>query len=480
MSRLPLARSVLRSPWMAALALAGCLLAPGSTSTQAVESAGAPAAVPTVFPLSIQPGRRYLQDAAGKPFLLHGDTAWSLIAQLRREEAETYLEDRRRRGFNTILVNLLEHKFASRAPANAYGERPFLDAGDFAAPNEAYFAHADWVLRRAAEKGMLVLLAPAYLGYGGGNEGWYAEMTAAGPTKLRAYGEYVGRRYREFTNILWVHAGDFDPPRKDLVRAVADGIRAIDRHALHTAHPAPETVALDYWAGEPWLRLGNVYTYKPVYVAALAHYARPERLPFILLESAYENEHGAGELRLRIQAYQALLSGAAGQVYGNNPIWRFDGPALHKAPMSWRQALDSRGAQSMTHLRSLFGSLPWWQLEPDTAGTFLTGGTGSGEARAVAALTADRSLAVVYLPGIHAVRLDLARMSGPEVAARWFDPASGRFADVAGAPFPATGPQQLRPRALNGAGQPDWLLLLESKSQDTAATRGVPDATRRQ
>ena len=49
-------------------------------------------------------------------------------------------------------------------------------------------------------------------------------------------------------------------------------------------------------------------------------------MPFFLIESAYENEHGAGELRVRIQAYQALLSGASGHIYGNNPVWHFDGP----------------------------------------------------------------------------------------------------------------------------------------------------------
>src|SRR5688572_1493154 len=78
------------------------------------------------FPLSIAPGRRYLQDAAGKPFLIHGDTAWSLIAQLTLEGAEHYLQDRSARGFNTILVNLLEHRFSTKAPANIYAQPPFL------------------------------------------------------------------------------------------------------------------------------------------------------------------------------------------------------------------------------------------------------------------------------------------------------------------------------------------------------------------
>ena len=104
-------------------------------------------------------------------------------------------------------------------------------------------------------------------------------MVANGPERLREYGEYLGRRYRDFANILWVHGGDYDPPRKDVVRAIAEGIAAFDPRALHTAHGAPETAAFEYWQGEPWLNVNNVYTYGPVHAAALEQYARPERCP---------------------------------------------------------------------------------------------------------------------------------------------------------------------------------------------------------
>ena len=444
------------------IAILGAGSHPMAARAQTSVAPGSVDAARAAFPLTVQPGKRYLVDTVGKPFLMHGDTAWSLIAQLTREDAQKYLEDRRARGFNTILVNLIEHRFSTQAPASIYGQPPFLEAGDFATPNEAYFAHADWVLRLAAEKGFLVLLAPSYLGYRGGADGWYRTMVANGPSKLRAYGQYLGRRYSEFTNILWVHAGDYNPPQKDVVRAVAAGIREFDSRALHTAHCAPETAALEYWQGEPWLQINNVYTYKPVYSYALQQYSRPGLMPFFLLESAYENEHGASELRIRAQAYHALLSGAAGQIYGNNPIWHFDGPGLYPAPTSWQQALSSRGAQSMTHLHSLFATLPWWRLVPDDNGALVTGGAGSGQDRVVAAYTEASSLAILYVPSIRNVRLDLQQMSGPKVAARWYDPANGRFVDVPGSPFAAAGPHIFRPKGANSAGLEDWVLLLES------------------
>ena len=42
------------------------------------------------------------------------------------QQADQYLDDRASRGFNTLLVNLIENRFASNPPRNAYGDAPFL------------------------------------------------------------------------------------------------------------------------------------------------------------------------------------------------------------------------------------------------------------------------------------------------------------------------------------------------------------------
>ena len=94
------------------------------------------------YPVRVGPTRRYLVDRHGAPWLLHGDTAWSLITALRREEAERYLADRAALGFNAIIVNLIEHKF--NGPATREGLLPFARPGDFSALVDAYFDHAAW------------------------------------------------------------------------------------------------------------------------------------------------------------------------------------------------------------------------------------------------------------------------------------------------------------------------------------------------
>jgi hypothetical protein len=184
-------------------------------------------------------------------------------------------------------------------------------------------------------------------------------------------------------------------------------------------------------------------------------------MPFILLESVYENEHGAGELRVRTQAYAALLAGACGQVFGNNPIWHFDGPGLEPAPVGWRRSLSSRGADSMGHLRALMASLPWWTLEPDTASRLMAGA--KPPEHVSAALSRDRALGLVYLPSPHPVVINLGVLSGSKVTARWHDPRNGLSTPVAGSPFPtAAGSRSFDPTPMGKTEQEDWVLVLTS------------------
>ena len=88
------------------------------------------------YPLRVRGG--HLVDARGRPFLINGDSAWSLIAQLRDDDVDRYLDDRKARGFNAVLVSLIEHTYASKAPADIYGTQPFRVDDDFTTPNEAY------------------------------------------------------------------------------------------------------------------------------------------------------------------------------------------------------------------------------------------------------------------------------------------------------------------------------------------------------
>jgi hypothetical protein len=418
-----------------------------------------PGAFPTpVFPLALSADRRYVVDAHGTPVLLQGDSAWALMAKVRREDADAYLEDRRRRGFNAILVSLIEHKFAEHPPLNAYGQPPFTTPGDFRTPNEAYFENVDWVVQRAAEKGIAVFLTPAYLGQNGGDEGFYKEVVAAGPDALRSYGAFVARRYATADNVVWVLGGDYTPPPEGIAleRALGEGLLSAGRKHLVTAHWSAETSSqdIDDATLRGWLDLDATYTYRPVYEKSLADEHRPGALPHFVIETTYEHEHDSTPRLIRTQAYDALLTGAVGQFYGNGGIWGF---------WSWRRELGSPGATAMTHARRLLEDHGWIDLVPDDRNEVLTGGLGERGTNewAVLARARDASLALAYVPSIRPVTVDLGKLR-PGVEPRWYDPTSGVYVAAARASGElARGPITLEPPGKNGGGDGDWVLVLE-------------------
>ncbi len=390
----------------------------GSAAQSASVAIGSPES-PSIFPLHTEPGKRYLVDRQGRPFFIHGDTPWSLVTQPTREQAERYLEDRSKKGFNALLIELIESHFSAHAPKNVYGEGPFTVRGDFSTPNEAYFAHAEFIVSRAAAHGMLVMFTPDYMGYEGGNEGWYQTIARNGPEKMRSYGRYLANRFRAYDNIMWVQGGDYDPPEKLLVRALADGIRDIDTRWLQTYHGGRGTAALQFFGtSESWLTTNTIYTNERTIVAsALREYAR-STMPFFLIESRYEGE-GATAAMIRGQVYQTALSGGVGFMTGDKPLWNFDA--------GWEAALDTPGMPSLEHFRAFVASIPWWTLEPDAEQLLLRDGIGSGLTRAAAAKTRDGSLAIVYTPTGQPVTVDLQQLASGNVTARWFDPASGAY-----------------------------------------------------
>jgi hypothetical protein len=412
-----------------------------------------------VFPLRVSPNGCYLEDRMGHPFLITGDSAWSLIADLSNKDAELYLADRQQRGFNTILVSLIEHKFARNAPLNTDGQGPFLARGDFLRPNDRYFDKAEQVLEAASRRGMLVLLVPAYLGAGGASEGWYKEMVAVGPEALRSYGRYLGRRFSKFSNVIWVEGGDYDPPDKYLIGSLAEGIAEGDPNALQTVHANRDTVTGDYWRGADWLAIDTVYTYEDTATAVLARYREGPARPFFLIESQYENEHRVDDGEIRKIAYGALLSGASGQIFGNNPIWHFNGMGLFAASTTWKDALSSRGAQSMTYLARLFGGLSWWLLEPDQ-GKLLKTFHGAADASAIASYAANGSFALIYVKDATALTIDLDSLSDKTKLIRWYDPSSGGFTTIAD-DGQTRGLKELpAPAEPNQFGGRDWVLVI--------------------
>lgn len=421
---------------------------------------------PPTYPLKISANGRYIVDQNNQPVFFSGDAAWSLIVQLVDSDVDYYLSNRQQKGFNAIVVNLIDHAFATNAPSNIYGDAPFTGA-PFTTPNEAYFSHADYVISDAAQHGILVLLDPLYLGYNCGSEGWCAEVQAASTAALTSWGNYVGNRYKSFENIVWVVGGDADPTAyaglQSKVSAFVTGLKQNDTVHLVTAHNVRGGMAVTPWSGAAWLNVNNIYTNNLTYPLAQTAYNYLPTLPFFLIEAYYENEHSMSAQGLRAEAYWTILSGGFGYIFGNCPVWSsgYAPSWCDQFVSDWKTALDKVGSVDMMNMQKLFSSLAWQNLVPDWNHVTMTGGYGAwgGTDYATAARNSDGSLILAYMSTRRTVTIDMTKLSS-SATARWYDPTNGTYSAISGAPFPNTGTKQFTPPSNNASGDGDWVLTL--------------------
>jgi hypothetical protein len=392
---------------------------------------------PSVYPLKISSANPcILADQNDVAFLMVGDSAHSLLVNLSESDAAAYLADRATNGFNSVWVLLLCNGYTGGRPDGSTldGTMPFtntLPGGsyDLTSPNEAYFAHVDRIVKLAATNGIQVMLDPIETG------GWIQTALDNGVTNCRAYGQYLGRRYGGFPNLLWLNGNDFQtwgiPANDAVITAVALGIRDYDTNHL-------QTVELDYNVSDsledpewyPIVGVNLAYTYYPTYQEVLTAYARTNLIPVILGEAHYEFETlGDGELGtptvLRRQEYWTLLSGATGQIYGNHYTWQF--------LSGWQSYLDSVGVTQLQHVTGLFKSRPWYDLVPDTNQAVLASGYGTNSASdlvgandyATVARTTDGHTVIVYVPTQRTLTVNMTNVSGTSARAWWFNPQTG-------------------------------------------------------
>jgi uncharacterized protein DUF4038/collagenase-like protein with putative collagen-binding domain len=453
---------------VAVAVVAGAFLAVGvgagspHAAHDSVEKAGA-------YPLKLSSNRRYLVDQRDVPFMIVGDSPQALIGNLSLKDAAYYIANRRAAGFNTLWVNLLCAKYTGcRDDGTTFdGIKPFRTTGDLSTPNPAYFARADAIIRLAAKAGMVVLLDPIETG------GWLNVLRKNGLAKDRAYGRFLGRRYKRFGNIVWMSGNDFQTWSKAsddaVVLAVAKGIRSADRVHL-------QTVELDYFESgsrdDPrWgslIKLSAAYTYYPTYARVLREHNRKPPLPVFMVEAGYEFEQNSSSISkgdppiLRRQEYWSILSGATGQFYGNHYTWQFI--------EGWKDHLDTRGSVQIGYLVRFFAGRRWFRLVPDQAhkivtagyGKFSTNGKVGSSDYVTTAATRDGTLAVSYLPAGGTVTVDMSRFAG-RVRARWYDPSKGTYAAVTGSPFKRSRQVRLTTPGKNADGDRDWVLLLTAR-----------------
>jgi hypothetical protein len=423
-------------------------------------------------PLQVSANRRFLEHRDGTPFLYLGDTAWELFHRLTREDAERYLELRRAQGFTVIQAVVLA-EFDGLTGPNAYGAVPLKD-NDPGQPNEAYFAHVDWIVKKAAEKGLFVGMLPTW-GDKVVLESWGkgpVVFPADKPDVARGYGRFLGERYRDQPNIIWILGGDRKGAGFEAVwNAMAAGISEGDsgRH-LKTYHPGGGSSSSAWFHDADWLDFNMLQSGHSARDFANdqmieADYARTPIKPVIDGEPRYEDhpinwkpETGYfDDADVRQAVYWSVFAGGMGVTYGCHNVWQFyerGREPISSARHPWVSSLRFPGAWDMLHLRRLLLSRPFQDRVPDQS--LIAGDHDLGTAHARA--TRGRTYAFVYLPTGEPVTVRLGKTSGEDVMAWWFNPRSGVVKAIG--TFTNHSTRRFDPPGEAGRGE-DWVLVLD-------------------
>ncbi len=316
------------------------------------------------------------------PFFYLADTAWELLHRLGKEDTEHYLTARASQGFTAVQTVILGERDGLRAPTPE-GEVPFHDL-DPARPNEAYFAHVDHVVDRMNKLGMVAALLPTWGDKVLNSPGEGPQIFT--PENARAYGRFIGERYRD-ADVIWILGGDRSTSRLpflETIREMAYGLKEGDggRH-LMSFHPPGRHSSSEFVHDEEWLdfhmwQTGHSSPELDTSALIAQDRAKEPTRPVLDGEPCYENipimgggwnptgtRFTAADARRR--AWRAALGGACGHTYGCNEIWMMhklgDGQFVG-ANMDWRRALHLPGANQMRHLRTLIESRPFDELEP--------------------------------------------------------------------------------------------------------------------
>lgn len=389
--------------------------------------------------LVVDSSRRFLAFEDGDHFPYFGDTAWELFHRLDKKSTETYLENRRQKGFTVIQAVILAELDGLVVP-NSEGNVPLLGR-DPSHPNENYFKHIDWVVERACEKGLFIGLLPTW-----GDK--VDKKWGIGPeifTEKNAfeYGEFLGQRYKSHPNIIWIMGGDRSGGGKnfDIWCSMAEGIKSMDNEHLMTYHPIGERSSAEWFHNEDWLDFNMVQTghtkrtseiYRRILVP---DYHRVPVKPIMDAEPRYENhpvnwnpnELGwFDDVDVRQSLYWSIFSGGFGYTYGCHSIWQMrdeSNEPVGFARSFWTDDLDLAGAWDIIHARNLLGSRKANQMKPFPELILNTDGADTDWTVA----STGNDFAMVYLPNGTDVILNLPVLDRIEIETVWYNPRNGNW-----------------------------------------------------
>ena len=354
--------------------------------------------------VSVGASGTHFEHADGLPFFWLGDTAWNGPLKSRAEDWEIYLADRQRKRFSVIQFVATQWLAAA---GDEQGRRAY-NGRDPLAIDPVFFRRLDRRIDAINAHGMLAAPVLAWAAPWNAGALDLNPGTSLSDDQVIALSRYIVARYGAH-HAAWILAADADYRGDAATRWRRIG-RAVfgESGRLATMHPGGRIWVASEFAGEPWFRFNGYQS---------GHWREPSiewitkgepslcwnavrPMAHVDLEICYEAHEDFGERRpfsaadVRRAAWSTLLAAPpAGFTYGAHGIWSWEAernepmnhPNTGPAPV-WRDALDLPGADSMMHLRDIVESISWHRLRPWP------------EPGVPAAISAERDLALVYLP----------------------------------------------------------------------------------
>ena len=415
----------------------------------------------------------------GTPFFYLGDTAWEMFQRLTKDEVEYYMSVRARQGFNVVQAIALSGSEPYECP-NKYGRTALKAPYDSPEPDTegpySYWDHIEWCVSCAERYGIYFALLPMW-----SNRYNDPDTTIfKGYEVSRQYGRFLGERFRDHPNIIWMLGGDVDvkPYMHEIFDGLAAGIRAGEgeNNHLFMFHPGGLSSSVGQLGGDkPYLDFHSVqsgHSLKSYEPERFFPACRAVGKPFLDTEAHYE-DHAANwhpkfrrwdAADIRMGAYRSVFSGACGETYGNPLLIFFLYEPLIPEKYGdfigdltdggWFEAMRHEGANTIGFLKKLCLSRNFLELRP--APEMVTNAEPNvlfGELPCAR----GEDYAFVYSPMGREIRVDTRSFPKEYVRAAWFDPRTGEESEIC---YMERGEALFVPET-RGRGN-DWVLVLDN------------------
>ncbi len=436
----------------------------------------------TAQKLKVSENNRFLVTENGDPFFYMADTAWELFHRCDREEANMYLEKRDEQGFNVIQAVALAEINGLNTP-NPYGETPLLNNNP-ETPNPNYFEHVDYIIKKADSLGIYIALLPTW-GDKLDKRGWGVGPEVFNEKNARVFGNWIGARYKDYDNIIWIIGGDRNPKEDtnqvEVWNQMAEGIAESAggyEETLMSYHPQPkENGGSSTWFhNQKWLDFNMHQTGHCANQGTYQHIENDYNLtpvkPTLDGEPLYEDHpncfnakelgHSVPEDIRRIM-YWNVFAGAFGQTYGCHDVWQMyalDKEGINQPLRPWPVALDLPMANQVKHLKHLMLSRPFLSRIPNQA--MVLDAQEETSDYVIATIDSDGAYTMIYFPTGKTMNLDLSKISGNQLKGWWYDPRTGNAFPAS--EIPKSSKISITPPT-SGKGH-DWVLIIDDASKN--------------